>query len=105
MQAIRKHVHAPHLSMPPGLLIVYLSVFIDAFGGLMASPVLPSLTLEYLRADGVSEEDLKTQGPLYLGLMSAMYQVSANHTNRTHANCTSPPGVQHGRDAADRQAV
>jgi MFS family permease len=50
---------------PPSVLSVYLSVFIDAFGGLVAMPVLPYLTFSL----GGNGRDL--------GYLSAAYQFAS----------------------------
>ena len=58
------------VGMPPALLLVYLSVFIDAFGGLMAIPVLPQVVL-LAHAEG---ETFGLPVGLSFGLLSAGYQ-------------------------------
>lgn len=56
--------------IPPALYVVYLSVFIDAFGGLMAIPVLPQIILRASEEGGV----FGLEAGLALGLLSACYQ-------------------------------
>ena len=58
------------VKIPPALMLVYLSVFIDAFGGLMAIPVLPQVVI---RAHE-SNETFGLPVGLSFGLLSAGYQ-------------------------------
>jgi MFS family permease len=58
------------IRIPPALLLVYLSVFIDAFGGLMAIPVLPQIVIKATEQGENFGLDL---GMAY-GLLSACYQ-------------------------------
>jgi len=58
------------IRIPPALYVVYLSVFIDAFGGLMAIPVLPQIILRAEEQGGV----FGLEAGLALGMLSACYQ-------------------------------
>ena len=63
--------------LPPALLLVYLSVFIDAFGGLMAIPVLPQIILKANAMEG-DKTDFGLEAGLALGLLSVRGQIIAS---------------------------
>jgi MFS family permease len=65
-----KEEGSDRVRLPPALYLVYLSVFIDAFGGLMAIPVLPQIVLKATEQG----ENFGLDAGLGLGILSACYQ-------------------------------